>query len=114
MPAGLELLARTGRYAAGRYVSGSEARQAVLTSAVQRGWTLDDVVGEVAAGRWPGLRGFYARPRYRGRDWTVPLGRDWAVAERFIGAANPQRAGAAGSDTSENNLTRPAPEGSGF
>ena len=49
LPAGLALLARTGGYAAGRYVSGSEARQAVLTSAAQRGWTLDDVVGEVAA-----------------------------------------------------------------
>ena len=33
LPAGLALLARTGGYAAGRYVSGSEARQAVLTSA---------------------------------------------------------------------------------
>ena len=113
LPVGLALLARTGVYAAGRYVSGSEARQAVLTSAVQRGWSLDDVVGEVAAGRWPGLRGLYARPRYRGRDWTVPLGRDWAVAERFVGETNLQRAGAAGSDTSENSLTRPAPEESG-
>ncbi|HXZ69411.1 MAG TPA: hypothetical protein VEH31_00900, partial [Streptosporangiaceae bacterium] len=90
LPARLELLARTGGFPAGRYRSGSEARQAVLTSAFQRGWGLDDVVAEVAAGRWPGLRGFYARPRYRGADWTVPLGRDWAAAERFLGSADPR------------------------
>jgi len=108
LSAGLDRLARTGVYPAGRYASDSEARQAVLTGAAGRGWSLDDVVGQVAAGRWPGLRGFYSRPRYRGVDWTVPLGRDWATAERFVGEAASLRERAADSDTSENLLTRPA------
>lgn len=72
-----EELARTGVYDASRYRSNSEARQAVLSSAYQRGWTLADVAREMDAGTWGGMNRFYARLK---QHRTGALYRDWKKA----------------------------------
>ena len=66
------------------YLTGSEARHAVLCSAANRGWTWADVYARIDDGRWAGLRRLYLR--YRGgwhralrRDWTKAL--SWAVTK---------------------------------
>ena len=84
LPDRYERIARTGETAG--YVSGSEARQAVLASAANRGWRLADVEARVADGRWSGLRGLYAR--YRG-GWQRALRRDWAKAVGWAGTKSP-------------------------
>ena len=66
--------------AAGRYPTGSEARQAVLCSAANRGWTLADVTTRIDDGRWAGLRQLYTRyrtgrQRALARDWNKALSR---------------------------------------
>ena len=66
--------------AAGRYPTGSVARQAVLCSAANRGWTLADVTTRIDDGRWAGLRQLYTRyrtgrQRALARDWNKALSR---------------------------------------
>ena len=66
--------------AAGRYPTGSEARQAVLCSAANRGWTLADVTTRIDDRRWAGLRQLYTRyrtgrQRALARDWNKALSR---------------------------------------
>ena len=95
LPDRYERIARTGE-AAG-YASGSEARQAVLASAANRGWRLADVEARVEDGRWSGLRGLYAR--YRG-GWQRALRRDWAKAVGWAGTKSP--GSVSGPDTSPN------------
>ena len=95
LPDRYERIARTGE-AAG-YASGSEARQAVLASAANRGWRLADVEARVADGRWSGLRGLYGR--YRG-GWQRALRRDWAKAVGWAGTKSP--GSVSGPDTSPN------------
>lgn len=73
--------ARTGSWDPTRYASPSEARQGVLAAAAASGWTLPDVLGQVQAGRWPGLWGFYAR--YRNGSRREALAGDWLSALRY-------------------------------
>jgi hypothetical protein len=87
LPAAYEEIARTGDYPAGRYASRSEARLAVLCSAVWHGWTLADVRARLAAGAWPGLAGFYTR--YSASSRPGALRRDWAKARRLRDCAAP-------------------------
>jgi hypothetical protein len=56
-------IARTGNWPRGRYPGRSEARMAVIAAAAACGWRLAEVRAEVAAGRWKGLAGLYARAR---------------------------------------------------
>jgi hypothetical protein len=75
-------IARTGDYDTSRYASDSEARQAVIASAVAAGMQLSDVQARMHQGLWPGLSSFYAR--YRSRHRSDALKRDWKNARRFI------------------------------
>ncbi len=65
--AGLEQVARTGRWDRSRYAGRSEARMAVLGSAAARGWQLADVQAAVASGAWKGLAALYERRSEPGR-----------------------------------------------
>lgn len=75
---GVLQVAQTGVFDPVRYRSPSEARQAVLASAAASGWSWTDVTGELEAGRWPGLWGFYAR--YAPRHRREALAGDWLAA----------------------------------
>ena len=74
-------IARTGDYDTSRYQSASEARQAVIWSAVAAGWALVDVAQRLENGTWPGLASMYAR--YRSNSRHGALIRDWNRAVRF-------------------------------
>lgn len=74
-------IARTGLWEESRYGTGSEARQAVMTSAVWSGLTLPQVMARMRNGTWPGLAALYARhgsPAARAKaqlfDWTKAVG----------------------------------------
>jgi hypothetical protein len=72
--AGLEQVARTGRWDRSRYAGRSEARMAVLGSAAARGWQLADVRSAVASGTWSGLAALYERRSEPGRmERLLPL-----------------------------------------
>jgi hypothetical protein len=72
--AGLEHVARTGRWDRSRYAGRSEARMAVLGSAAARGWQLADVRAAVAGGGWNGLAALYERRSEPGRmERLLPL-----------------------------------------
>jgi hypothetical protein len=80
--AGLEHVARTGRWDRSRYAGRSEARMAVLGSAAARGWQLADVRAAVAGGGWSGLAALYERRSEPGRmERLLPL--EW---RKCIGA----------------------------
>ena len=83
LPAFYEAIARTGRYDRRRYKSGSEARQAVLTSAYRKGWTLQEVAAELRLGAWRGLGRLYAKYARRGR-LIEALAYDWETARGFV------------------------------
>ena len=71
--AGLEGVARSGRWDRSRYPSRSEARMAVLGAAAARGWRLAEVQSAVASGAWKGLAGLYERRSEPGRlDRLLP------------------------------------------
>ncbi|MER6830824.1 hypothetical protein ABT352_32860 [Streptosporangium sp. NPDC000563] len=78
-----EQIAKTGEFDASVYGSPSEARQAVLSSAVSCGWRLADVAARMRAGDWPGLVGFYARYR-DDRQRVQALQADWKKAVHWI------------------------------
>jgi hypothetical protein len=59
--AGLDQVARTGRWDRSRYPGRSEARMAVLAAAAARGWQLADVRAAVGSGAWRGLAALYER-----------------------------------------------------
>lgn len=104
-------VATTGVYAAARYRSPSEARQAVITAAAAAGMTLTDVLGRIASGTWPGLAAFYARYRPGRRHHAVRS--DWTKARVFL-ARHPGRPGrnlVHRSPTSEPNSPRGGPPG---
>jgi hypothetical protein len=72
--AGLEQVARTGRWDRSRYAGRSEARMAVLGSAASRGWQLADVRAALACGAWKGLAALYERRSEPGRmERLLPL-----------------------------------------
>ena len=73
-------IARTGRIEPGTYPSPSEARQAVIWSAVASGWAITDVHRRLLDGTWPGLASMYAR--YRPNARVGALRRDWNSAIR--------------------------------
>jgi hypothetical protein len=71
--AGLEGVARSGRWDRSRYPGRSEARMAVLGAAAARGWRLAEVQAAIACGAWPGLAGLYERRSEPGRlDRLLP------------------------------------------
>lgn len=96
-------LARTGDYSDTAYRTGSEARQAVLTSAAARGWRLVDVIRHLETGAWPGLAGLYGRYR---SGWRTALCRDWRKAGAFLAA----RERVSNSPTRESYSHPPIPD----
>lgn len=74
-------IARTGDWPAEKYRSASEARQAVVWSAVASGWALADVARRLGDGTWPGLASMYAR--YSSKHRHTALVRDWRRAVAF-------------------------------
>jgi hypothetical protein len=80
--AGLEQVARTGRWDGSRYAGRSQARMAVLAAAAARGWRLDEVREAVGSGAWRGLAGLYERPSEPGRmDRLLPW--EWRKSAAF-------------------------------
>lgn len=75
-------IAATGIYDANRYASPSEARQAVLCSAVAAGLQLADVAKRIETGLWAGLNSFYQR--YHRAHRRGALARDWREADRYV------------------------------
>ncbi|CUU60777.1 hypothetical protein Ga0074812_14723 [Parafrankia irregularis] len=80
-----EQIARTAEYDTTRYATPSEARQAVITSAVARGWTSPDIQAQLSDGGWPGLATLYARYR---SHWSTALQRDVENARVWITQRN--------------------------
>ncbi|MDQ3157305.1 MAG: MarR family transcriptional regulator [Actinomycetota bacterium] len=76
-----QAIARTGQFDTSRYASPSEARQAVIWSAVAAGWDFVDVARRLADGTWPGLAAMYAR--YRPTSRHAALVREWRRAVAF-------------------------------
>jgi hypothetical protein len=75
-------MAATGIYDTNRYASPSEARQAILCSAVAAGLQLTDVAKRIETGLWAGLSSFYQR--YHRAHRRVALARDWREANRYV------------------------------
>ena len=90
LAAELTAIAGTGSWPRGRYAGRSEARMAVITAAAAAGWRLCEVRAELAAGRWAGLGGLYARagePRRMAR--LLPA--EWRKSvTRLAGEENPR------------------------
>ena len=71
--AGLERVARSGRWDRSRYPGRSEARIAVLGAAAARGWRLAEVQAAISCGAWTGLAALYERRSEPGRlDRLLP------------------------------------------
>ena len=79
----LEHVARSGRWDRSRYAGRSEARMAVLSAAVARGWRLAEVQAAVDSGAWRGLAQFYERPSEPDRMVRL-LPAEWRKAIAFI------------------------------
>ncbi|MEV0287894.1 hypothetical protein AB0H36_27590 [Kribbella sp. NPDC050820] len=75
-------IATTGVYDSARYRTPSQARQAVLCSAVAAGMRLIDVAKRLDSGLWPGLSSFYQR--YHRAHRRKALLRDWRNAHRHV------------------------------
>jgi DNA-binding transcriptional ArsR family regulator len=102
LAAELEHTARTGRWDRSRYPGRSEARMAVLSAAVARGWRLDDVRSAISSGAWRGLAALYERRSERGRlDRLLPL--EWQRAIGFVAGEKNLR----GRPTSDLQISRP-------
>jgi hypothetical protein len=102
LAAELEHTARTGRWDRSRYAGRSEARMAVLSAAVARGWRLADVRSAVSSGAWRGLVALYERRSERGRlDRLLPL--EWQRAIGFVAGEKNVRS----RPTSDLQISRP-------
>ena len=78
----LEQIARTGRWDRSRYAGRSEARMAILSAAVARGWRLAEVQAAASSGAWSGLAALYDRPSEPARlARLLPL--EWRRAIAF-------------------------------
>jgi hypothetical protein len=75
-------IAASGVYDTNRYASPSEARQAVLCSAVAAGMRLNDVAHRMESGLWAGLNSFYHR--YHQHNRRKALIKDWHEADRYV------------------------------
>jgi len=107
-------IATTGVYDTTRYRSPSEARQAVLASAVSAGLSLPQVLARIDTGVWPGLASFYTRYRHRHTRRKALLA-DWRNAVTFIAARpvkNPTPSLVRKSPTSQPPSHGGAPSGS--
>ena len=117
MSRSMSLIAGQGLYDTTRYSSPSEARQAVLVSAVCAGMPLTEVQRRMSDGTWPGLAQFYAR--YSGTNRKTALHRDWASAQKYAGSMAGKRSvqktntsqlstqgGAAASPSTEHRFIR--------
>ena len=82
LPADKQSMARSGTYDSARYASPSEARQAVMASAVACGWELTDVMRHMQQNSWPGMVAFYAK--YRPLSKAKELRSDWREAVRYV------------------------------
>ena len=83
LAAELEHVARTGRWNHTQHPGRSEARMAVLLSAVARGWQLAEVRAAVDSGAWKGLAALYERPSEpRRMARLLPL--EWRKAIAFV------------------------------
>ena len=95
-------LALEGDWAAYGYDSPSEARWAVLWSAMATGLSREDVAARMTDGRWPGLWALHA---HRPRPWRA-FTDDWARMEPLFRAKNEAQDDAVHtSDTSANSHT---------
>lgn len=95
-------LALEGDWAAYGYDSPSEARWAVLWSAMATGLTREDVAARMSDGRWPGLWALHA---HRPAPWATLAG-DWARMEPLFRSSERARDTAGQtSDTSANSHT---------
>jgi DNA-binding transcriptional ArsR family regulator len=81
--AGLDQVARTGRWDRSRYPGRSEARMAVLAAAAARGWQLADVRAAAGSGAWRGLTQLYERRSEPGRMARL-LPCEWRKAVGFV------------------------------
>jgi DNA-binding transcriptional ArsR family regulator len=104
LPPVYEAIALTGKFDRAVYPSRSEARQAVVSSAAARGWTLTEVAARVEDGRWRGLAAFYAR--YRPGWRRTALLKDWRTALTEIAAWRAARAPVPNSPTRESSSHR--------
>lgn len=77
-------LATEGDWSAWGYASASEARWAVLWSAMATGHTREDVAARMSDGRWPGLWALHA---HRTDPWAAFAG-DWKRMTPLFNAAN--------------------------
>ncbi|WP_082699283.1 ArsR family transcriptional regulator [Arthrobacter sp. EPSL27] len=108
----MQLMAQTGLYDTNRYVSDSEARQAIVTGAAAAGMELTEVERRMMQGTWPGLASFYAR--YASRHRVPALRRDWLKAVTYLRKNRQTRAGknnARNSPTSQPNTQPPVIQG---
>lgn len=103
-------IATTGSYDTDRYRSPSEARQAVLTSAVWAGLAFPDLIGRLERGTWPGLASFYARYR-RPATRRQALLADWRRAVTWVSANRTKNP--AGSLVRRSPTSEPPPHGAG-
>jgi hypothetical protein len=81
--AGLDQVARTGRWDRSRYPGRSEARMAVLAAAAGCGWRLADVRAAVGSGLWRGLERLYERRSDPDRMARL-LPYEWRKATGFV------------------------------
>ncbi|MEE1652175.1 hypothetical protein V1260_15440 [Brachybacterium sp. J144] len=95
-------LALEGDWAAYGYDSPSEARWAVLWSAMATGLSREDVATRMNDGRWPGLWALHA---HRPRPWRA-FADDWSRMEALFRAKNDEQEDSGHtSDTSANSHT---------
>jgi DNA-binding transcriptional ArsR family regulator len=81
--AGLDQVARAGKWDRSRYPGRSEARMAVLAAAAARGWQLEDVRAAIGSGAWRGLAQLYERCSEPGRMARL-LPCEWRKAIGFV------------------------------
>ncbi len=75
-------IAEEGIYDTARYKSPSDARQAVLCSAMAAGMQLEDIARRMETGQWAGLNSYYQR--YHAKDRRKALIRDWRAADLLL------------------------------
>ncbi|MFI5736184.1 hypothetical protein ACIA49_39080 [Kribbella sp. NPDC051587] len=82
LTAAFRCIAEQGVYDTARYKTPSDARQAVLCSAMAAGMRLEDVARRMESGHWAGLNSFYQR--YHAKDRRKALLRDWKNADLLL------------------------------